>query len=73
MRETGVIGNSASTSSVCGASGNATNAVFGVDNESFGVGTVSVKGMGATVVFTETACVCITSIGVTLTIYCVDS
>ena len=70
MRETGVIGSSASTSSGGGASGSATNAVFGVEDESFGVGTGGVKGTGA--VFTVTSFGCVTCVGATFTVCRVD-
>ena len=70
VRETGVIGSSASTSSDSGAGGSTTNAVFGVENESFGVGTGSVKGTGA--VFTETAFGCVTCVGATFTVFRVE-
>ena len=66
MRETGVISSSASASSGGGASGSATNAVFGVENESFGVGAGDVKGTGA--VFTVTSFGCVTCVGATFTI-----
>ena len=70
VRETGVIGNSASTSSVYGASGIATNAVFGVNNESFGVGADGVEVTG--VVFAVASIGCGTSVGATFTVCGVD-
>ena len=65
MRETGVIGSSASTSSGSGASGCATNAVFGVENESFGVEAGGVKVTG--IVFAEASIGCGASVGATFT------
>ena len=71
VRETGVIGNCASTSSGGGASGSTTNAVFGVENESFGVRAGDVKGTGA--VFTVTSFGCVTCVGATtFTVFGVD-
>ena len=70
MRETGVIGSSASTSSGGGASGSATHAALGVKNESFGVGADGVKGTGA--VFAVASFGCVTSVGATFTVCGVD-
>ena len=70
MRETGVIGSSASTSSGGGASGSATNAVFGVEDESFGVGAGDVKGTG--VVFAVASIGCGASGSATFTVFGVE-
>ena len=70
MRETGVIGSSASTSSGGGASGSTTNAVFGVKNESFGVEADGVKVTGA--VFAVASSGCGASGSATFTVFGVD-
>ena len=70
MRETGVISSSASMSSGGGASGSATHAVFGVENESFGVGAGGVKGAG--VVFAVASFGCVTCVGATFTVFGVE-
>ena len=70
VRETGVIGSSASTSSGGGASGSATNAALGVENESFGVRAGRVKVTG--VVFAVASIGCGASGSATFTVFGVE-